>query len=42
LQSKQELLKDSFTFRKRGIKKGLMIKINAFVDGMIDEEKKNV
>lgn len=41
LQFKQQLVKENFTFRRRGIKAGLMVKINEFVDKLNDEEKKN-
>lgn len=42
MQSKKELLKENFTFRKRNIKAGVMVKINQFVEKISDEEKKNL
>ena len=37
MQAKQELVKENFTFRRRGVKAGLMVKINEFVENLTDE-----
>ena len=42
VQTAKKLVKENFTFRKRNIKAGLMVKINEFVDTLNNEEKKNV